>query len=395
MGLRQIVLSLCIGGICAGSHSANAQEGAPLPQVVVAKPLVREITDRDDFIGRFKAAEEVEIRARVGGYLESIGFQDGQLVKEGDELFRIDQRPFVTALNQAKASLAVAQASLVYAQAQFDRVEALVKSGSQTIATLDDRRRELDSAQANLQGSQAAYDRANLDLTYSRITAPLSGRIDRHMISVGNLVAADETALTSIVMLDPIDFYFDIDERRLLNYAQTARERGHVLQDGGGGLKVSVTLNDADRTKVVGTLNFAENRVDPQTGTLRARARFANPDFVLQPGLFGRIELEGSNSYRAVLIPDEAISSDQDERVVYVVGSDNVVTTKAIRPGPKVAGYRVVRNGLDGSENLIIRGVIRVRPGIKVEPKETTLPPENNNPVSSAPQAALISEGSK
>jgi len=395
MGLRHIVFSLIAAGVSSGGIGiAHAQEPAP-PQVVVAKPVVRDITDKDDFIGRFQAAEEVSVQARVGGYLESINFKDGQLVKEGDELFKIDQRPFITALNQARANLSVANASLVYAQAQFDRVDGLVKSGSQTKATLDDRRRELDSARANVQGCQAAVDRANLDLTYSQIVAPLSGRIDRHLISVGNLVAADQTALTSIVMLDPIDFYFDIDERRLLNYAKTARDRAAVLQEGGGGLKVAVTLNDSDNTTVTGTLDFAENRVDPQTGTLRARARFANPDFVLQPGLFGRVELEGSNSYRATLIPDEAIESDQNERIVFVVGSDNLVSTKAIRPGPKVAGYRVVRSGLDGSERIVIRGLMRIRPGMKVDAKETVLPSENKDATTAMPVNVSSSEASK
>jgi RND family efflux transporter MFP subunit len=360
------------------SSNAISQETPPAPQVVVAKPVVREIVDRDEFIGRFQAAEEVQLRARVGGYLQAIKFKDGQLVKEGDELFEIDQRPFATALGQAKASLSVANASLIFAQAQFDRVNSLVKSGSQTVSSLDDRRRELDSAFANVQGAQSALDRANLDLMYSRITAPLSGRIDRHLISVGNLVQLDQTVLTSIVMLDPIDFFFDIVERRLLYYADTARKRGEVLQSGGGGLKVSVKLGDRDGSPYSGTLDFAENRVDPQTGTLRARARFANPDFVLQPGLFGRVELEGSNSYQAVLIPDEAISSDQDERVVFIVDKDNVVTTKAIRPGPRVFGYRVVRSGLDGSESIVVRGVVRIRPGMKVDPKETTLPQDNS-----------------
>lgn len=393
MRYRSIPFSLWLLACSAPLTSVGlAQETNPAPQVVVAKPVVRDVVDRDEFIGRFQAAEEVQIRARVGGYLEAINFKDGQLVKEGDQLFEIDQRPFLTALNQARANLAVATASRTYAQAQFDRVNSLVKSGSQTMSTLDDRRRELDSAEANVQGSQATLDRADLDLTYSRITAPLGGRIDRHQISVGNLVQADQTVLTSIVMLDPIDFYFDIDERRLLNYAETARKNGEVLQSGGGGLKVSATLGDRDHTKFEGTLDFAENRVDPQTGTLRARARFANPNFALQPGLFGRVELEGSNSYQAVLIPDEAISSDQDERVVFVVGKDNTVSTKAIRPGPRIFGYRVVRGGLDGTESIVVRGVVRVRPGMKVDPKETTLPKENKDAVASAPESASASE---
>ncbi|MGO7763128.1 efflux RND transporter periplasmic adaptor subunit [Rhizobium ruizarguesonis] len=380
--------------VCAAlfGGAAQAQESPPPPQVSVAKPVVREVVDNDEFIGRFQASEQVSIRSRVGGYLQSINFKDGQLVNEGDELFEIDQRPYITAFNEANAQLAVAQSTLTYAQAEFERANSLVKSGSQTVSTLDDRRKELQSAQANLKGSEASVERAKLDLTYSKITAPLSGRINRHLISVGNLVQTDQTELTTIVALNPIDFYFDIDERRLLNYAETARKNGTVLQEGGGGLKVSVHLGDRDQTKFEGTLDFAENTVDQATGTLRARARFANPDFVLQPGLFGRVQIEGSNSYTAILIPDEAISADQNERVVYVLNPDNTVTTRPVRPGPKLYGYRVVRSGLTGDEQIVVRGVVRVRPGSKVTPINVELPKEDVNDVPErAQQAAAAS----
>jgi len=380
--------------VCAAlfAGAVQAQQAPPPPQVSVAKPVVREVVDHDDFIGRFQASEQVSIRSRVGGYLQSIRFKDGQLVKEGDELFEIDQRPYVTAYNEATAQLAVAQSTLTYAQAEFDRANSLVKSGSQTVSTLDDRRKELQSAQANLKGSEASVERAQLDLTYSKITAPLSGRINRHLISVGNLVQSDQTELTTIVALDPIDFYFDIDERRLLNYAETARKNGTVLQEGGG-LKVSVRLEDRDQTRFAGTLDFAENTVDQATGTLRARARFANPDFILQPGLFGRVEIEGSNSYTAILIPDEAISADQNERVVYVLNPDNTVTTKPVRPGPKLYGYRVIRSGLSGDEQIVVKGVVRVRPGSKVTPVTVELPKDNASDVPEMAQQASSAAG--
>ena len=235
--------------VVLGASTALSQ-GVPPPAVSVAKPVVRQVVDRDEFIGRFQAAEQVSVRSRVGGYLDEIDFKDGQIVKRGDKLFEIDKRPFVTALNQANSTLEVAKSALTYAQAQFDRVDGLVKTGSQSVSTLDDRRRELQSAQANVQGSTASVERAKLDLVYSDISAPLGGRIDRHLISVGNLVQADQTLLTTIVSLDPIDFYFDIDERRLLNYAETARKNGTNLQEGGGGLKVTVSLGDRDQTKV-------------------------------------------------------------------------------------------------------------------------------------------------
>ena len=380
-------------GSTALAGTAFAQDAPPPPQVTVAKPIVRQVTDNDDFIGRFQASEEVSIRSRVGGYLQKVDFKDGQMVEEGDDLFEIDQRPFVTTLDQTVASLAVAKSTLVYSQAQYDRAETLAKSGSQTVSTLDDRRRELQSAQANIQGLQAAVERAKLDLVYSKITAPLSGRIDRHLISPGNLVQADQTMLTTIVAMDPIDFYFDVDERRLLSYAETARQNGKSLQEGGGGLKVTVRLGDRNGTKVNGNLNFAENRVDSESGTMRVRARFSNPDFLLQPGLFGRVEIEGSNPYSAVLIPDEAISADQDQRVVYVLTAENTVESKSVRMGPKIAGYRVIRSGLTGTESIVVKGVIRVRPGAKVAPTTIQLPPENKEPPASTQEAAILEPG--
>ncbi|AYG59985.1 efflux RND transporter periplasmic adaptor subunit [Rhizobium jaguaris] len=392
---RKLALPLLPLMAALSSAQASAQQAPPPPQVSVAKPLVREVVDTDDFIGRFQASEQVSVRSRVGGYLQNIDFQDGQLVKAGDNLFQVDQRPFDTALSEAKANLAVANSTLTYAKAQFDRVDALVKSGSQSVSTLDDRRRELQSAEASVQGAEASVDRAKLDLVYSNITAPLSGRIDRHLISVGNLVQADQTILTTIVALDPIDLYFDVDERRLLSYAETARTQGKVLQEGGGGIAVTVTLSDRDHTKFTGKVNFAENVVDPATGTLRVRARFSNPDFILQPGLFGRVSIEGSNPYKAILIPDEAISSDQNERIVYVLSADGTVTTKAVRSGPKLYGYRVIRTGLTGDENVVVKGVVRVRPGAKVTPVTVVLPQENNEAPSSSQEAAATTETTK
>ncbi len=378
-------------------HSSALAQGAPPPApVTVARPVVREVVDNDEFIGRFQAVDEVSIRSRVGGYLQEIHFSDGALVKQGDLLFVIDQRPFQTALDQAKASLEVANSSLTFAQAQFTRADSLSQSGSQSVSTLDDRRRDLMSAQANVRGSQAAVERAQLDLVYSKITAPLSGRIDRHLISTGNLVEADQTVLTTIVALDPIDFYFDVDDRRMLNYAATARTRGSDLQEGGGGVDVSVRIGDTAGSTFKGKLNFAENRVDSESGTMRVRARFANPDFVLQPGLFGRVEIAGSNSYTAILVPDEAIGSDQNERVVYVVDKDGNVSTKSVRLGPRLYGYRVIRAGMTGDETIIVNGIVRARPGGKVAPTVIQLPPERTNaPPESAAAESMDSEATK
>lgn len=370
-----LVPALMLFSTALSAAPSSAQE-QPKAAVTVAKPVVRDVVDVDEFIGRFEAVDEVTIRSRVGGYLDQVDFTDGAMVKKGDQLFIIDQRPFQTALDVATSSLEVAKSTLVFAQAEFTRTESLVQKGTLPVSTLDDRRRELRSAQANLRGAEASLARAQLDLEYTKIIAPLAGRIDRRLVSAGNLVQADQTALTTIVSLNPIDFYFDVDERRLLNYARVAREHGSDLQEGGGSLEVSVIIADSTEKPFKGKVDFAENRIDQETGTMRVRARFDNPNFVLQPGLFGRVEVSASNTYKGILVPDEAIGSDQDQRVVYVVAEDGSFTTKPVRLGPRLYGYRVIREGLTGDETLVVNGLTRLRPGVIVDPKLVVLPPE-------------------
>ncbi|MEK1888033.1 MAG: efflux RND transporter periplasmic adaptor subunit [Phyllobacterium sp.] len=362
--------------------AASAQDAAapPPPPVSVAKPIVRDVIDADEFIGRFDAVDQVAVRSRVSGYLDTVHFKDGALVKKGDPLFTIDQRPFQTALDQAQAALEVAKTTLTYAEAQYKRTESLTGSGTLSVSTLDDQRRAYLAGQASVRGAEAAVAQAKLDMMYTEITAPQDGRIDRRLISVGNLVNANDTILTTIVSLDPIDFYFDVDERNLLAYARSARERGSDLQEGGGGLEVTVRLTDSKEPPVKGKLDFSENRLDAQTGTMRVRARFANPDFVLQPGLFGRVEVSASNVYKGILVPDDAIGADQNERIVYVVSEDGTVTPKPVRVGPKQYGYRIIREGMTGDETIVVNGLMRIRPGVKVKPELITLPPEANAP---------------
>jgi RND family efflux transporter MFP subunit len=348
----------------------------PVP-VTVAKPVVREIVEDDEFIGRFEAVDQVTIRARVGGYLDQVHFKDGAIVKAGDLLFTIDQRPFQAALDQATASLNVAKTLVEFTKVQFDRAEKLTQTGNIPTSTLDDRRREYLSALAQVDGAQAAVVRAQLDLEYTQIKAPLSGRIDRRLVSVGNLVQADQTALTTIVSLDPIDFYFDVDERQFLAYSRDARTRKASLQEGAGGVEVTVRLADDMESPVSGKLDFAENRIDQATGTMRIRAQIPNKDLILQPGLFGRVNMPGSLPYQGVLVPDDAIGADQDRRIVYVVDDAGKVTAKPIRLGPKIYGYRVVRSGLTGNETIVINGLMRIRPGVTVKPELVTLPPEH------------------
>lgn len=368
---RFAVLSFAIGF----SSAASAQ--SPLPQVTVAKPVVHEIVEDDEFVGRFEAIDEVSVRSRVGGYLDEVHFTDGAMVEKGRLLFSIDQRPFKTALDQAKAEQIAAQALVDFTKIQFERAQSLVGNGNIPVSTVDDRRREFLAAQARADGAHAAVARAELDLEYTEIRAPLSGRIDRRLVSVGNLVEANQTVLTTIVSLDPIHFYFELDERQYLDYAARARANGASLNEGAGNLKVKVRVADDRIPPAAGTLDFAENRLDGETGTMRVRATFANPGFVFQPGLFGYINVPASVPYLGVMLPDEAISADQNRRIVYVIDADGVASAVPVRPGPRIDGYRVIRAGLKGDETVVINGLMRVRPGVKVTPQAVTLPAVN------------------
>jgi multidrug efflux system membrane fusion protein len=373
--LRRIVVQTVLLAALLLPTYALAQQQEP-PTVTVAKPVVREIVEDDEFVGRFEAVDQVAIRARVSGYLEKVHFTDGAMVNEGDLLFTIDQRPYQATYDAAKSRVDVATSLLDFSKLQLQRAEDLAKSGNLPTSTLDDRRREYLAAEAGFQGANADLKTASLNLEFTQIKAPLKGRIDRRLVSVGNLVQPDATLLTTIVAQDPIDFYFDVDERLYLAYARDARERGGSVQEGSGGLDVSVRIADREGAAFKGKLDFAENRIDAATGTMRVRARFDNPDGVLQPGMFGRINVPGSLPYRGVMLPDEAIGSDQDRRIVYVVDAEGNVSAKPVRPGPRNHGYRVIREGLTGDETVVVNGLMRVRPGVKVKPEMITLPPE-------------------
>ena len=359
----------------AFSSTAFAQD-QQLPVVTAAKPVVREIVEDDEFVGRFEAVDQVAIRSRVSGYLDKVSFQDGALVNKGDLLFTIDQRPYQAAYDAAKSQVDVAKSLLEFSKMQLDRADELAKTGNISTATVDDRRREYLSAQAQMQGATAALTTASLNMEFTEIKAPLSGRIDRRLVSVGNLVQPDSTLLTTIVTRDPIDFYFDVDERLYFSYARDAKERGGSMQEGAGGLDVAVRVADRAEAVFKGKLDFAENRIDNATGTMRVRASFPNADGVLQPGMFGRINVPGSLPHSGVLVPDEAIGADQDRRIVYLVDEAGMVAAKPVRTGPLLDGYRVIRQGLTGNETIIVNGLMHARPGTKVKVEMVTLPPK-------------------
>jgi RND family efflux transporter MFP subunit len=353
---------------------ASAQTQAP-PEVTVAAPIKRDIVEDDEFVGRFEAVQAVDIRARVSGYLQDVDFREGSMVTKGDLLFTIDRRIFEAALRQAEAQVASAQATFNFTQEQLARAESLVGNGSIPQSTLDERRQNFLGATAGLDQAKQALETAQINLDFSEVRAPITGRIDRSNVTPGNLVRADDTILTSIVTTDPVYFYFDIDERYYLAYAKDARTRGSALQEGAGGLPVKIRLSDDRIPPFDGTLDFSENRIDAATGSMRVRAIVPNPDDILTPGLFGRINVPGSLPTAGILIPDQAIVADQNRQLVMVVDADGKVSPRPIRPGPRIDGYRVVRDGLDGSELIVIEGLMRARPGAVVTPVKVDLPP--------------------
>lgn len=376
--LHLILRSALIVPIVSALITAAAAQQPPMaPPVTVAKPIVKDIVEWDEFTGRFDAVGAVEVRARVGGYLESVHFKDGALVKEGDVLFIIDRRTYKAALDQAEATLVATQTRFDLSKLELERAERLVKSGAGTEQALDQRRQQFLAAQADLAGAKAAVEQARLNYEYSEIRAPISGRISRKLVSEGNLVNANTTMLTTIVSVDPIDFYFDVDERSYLAYSRMARA-GSTADSVGA--QVFLATSDEKELKRKGTIDFLDNRLDTASGTMRLRAKVPNPDGFLTPGMFGRIAIQGSPSYKGILLPDEAIASDQTRRIVYAVDKDGNATPKVVRPGPRIDGYRVIREGLTGDEMIVVDGLMRVRPGVKVTPKPTTLPPTRNAP---------------
>ncbi len=345
----------------------------PAPKISVAKPVVKKIIETDVFTGRFEAKEDVELRARVSGYLQEIHFKDGELVEAGDLLFTIDQKQFQAELENAQSSVEVAQSRLDLTKEEFERGQKLRTSGTIAASVQDQRRQEFLAAQAELAGATARLRTAQLNLGYTKIYSPVKGRIGRNLISVGNLVQANSTVLASIVSLDPIYFYFDVDERSYLSYSRLGRNgtrpSGRLTP-----YEVKIQLTDEDEPKHTGNLDFVNNRIDNATGTMRGRAIVTNSDLFLQPGLFGRISIPGSNEYEGVLVPDQAVGTDQNRRIVFVVGDNNVLTPTVIRPGPRIDGYRVVRSGLKGDETIVVNGLARVRPGMTIDPQLQELP---------------------
>ena len=357
---------------------AQAAPAAP-PPVTVSVPVQKEVTEWDEYTGQFAAVDYVEIRARVPGYLTEIHFTDGQIVNKGDLLFVIDPRPYEIELQQAEAQLATASATLDLANRQLSRAATLREKDFVAQSTYDERTQTMKVAAASVETGKAAVRQAQLDLEFSHVTAPVTGRISRHEVSIGNLVsggaaASTPTLLTTIVSLDPIYLNFDMSEAQFLSY-ERAVAGGRLKSTRDKGVPVFARLTDEPTWTREGVLNFVDNQVDRSAGSIRARGVFPNPNFFLTPGQFGRLRIPGSDPYQAILVPDAAVVTDQSSKLVMTVAEDGTVVPKPVRLGPMIDGLRVIRSGLDAKDKIVIDGLVRARPGSKVTPQPGEIKP--------------------
>src|SRR3954465_2811390 len=357
-------------------EKAQSQAVAPPPQVTVAQPVKRTVTDWDEFTGRFEAIQEVQVRARVGGFVNSVEFKDGAIVRAGDLLYTIDPRPFEAVVLQAEGQLADARAKGELAKRDLERGLALVTTSAVSESVVDQRRQALQAARAAEMQAEGALKAAKLNVEFTHVIAPLTGRVSRHLVSPGNLVQGSEggaTLLTSIVSLDPIYIYFDVDEAPYLKNNKLWFE-GKRPSSRDTANPVQVTLTAETQPSHGGKMDFLDNRLDVSTGTLRSRAIIPNQDLSILPGQFARVRIIGSSPYEALLIPDTAVATDQSRKIVFVVKDDNTVEARPVVPGPLDGGLRVIREGLKPDDRVIVEGLQRARVGAKVSPHSASAP---------------------
>ncbi|MBX9883190.1 MAG: efflux RND transporter periplasmic adaptor subunit [Sphingomonas sp.] len=385
---------LMMGALMLAACGQRGGPPAPPPTVVtVATPLQRNVVDWDEYIGRFEAPQDVELRPRVSGAIDQVLFSDGQNVRQGQALFVIDPRPYRATLQQARAQVLRAEATLANARTELARAQTLL--GAQAISREEFETREatVRTAQADLRAAQAQVTNAALNLSFTTVRAPVSGRISDRRVSRGNLVQDGQTVLTRIVSIDPIWFTFTGAENFYLKY---------LRQDASGQRKssrytpnpIEIQLADESGYRWKGRMAFVDNAIDAQSGTIRAHAVVPNPTGFLTPGLFGRARLLGSGTYHAMLVPDEAILTDQTRKLVYVLTKDNKIAPRPVVTGPPVEGLRVVKEGLGPNELVVINGITRLQPGMSVQPRRTALKPraEDTSPVAQPIDAPLPAE---
>lgn len=359
LGLSALLLAACDG------NKPKAVTPPP-PAVTVEAALSKEVTEWDEYTGRLQAVESVQIRARVAGYLNEVRFKEGALVKKDEVLFVIDPRPYQAEVERAESAVAQARAQLTQADGELKRAQGLIKSRSISQEQYETRINNAAAAAAGVRVAEAQAAQAKLSLEFTEVKSPVDGRVGRALISVGNLVSADSSLLTTVVSLDPIHAYFDADENAMLKYMEMARS-GARPSARDTEVPLRLALANEQGFPHEGVIDFVDNAVDPVTGTLRARGRFSNASKYFTPGMFARVQVRGSLPYQAVLTQDLAIGFDQSQKYVLVVNSQSVAEYRAVTTGPLIDGLRVIRTGLKAGENVIVNGLQRVRPGVTVK----------------------------
>jgi membrane fusion protein, multidrug efflux system len=355
---------------CGQSKGDATAAGAPLAaQVSVAPAIQRDIEDSDEFTGRLEATETVEIRARVGGTLDRVHFREGQTVKRGDLLFTIDARPFQAELARAEAQLAGVRSRSDLSKTEFTRAQKLLEMRAISQQEFDQLQSGTRTSDADIKAAQAAVQSARLNIEYSRIRAPIGGRISRANVTAGNLVGTGDTVLTTIVSQDKVYAYFEASESTYLKYGKQVRDgtRANARETAN---TVFMGLANEQGYPHKGAIDFFDNRLNAQTGAIRARAVFDNKNNQFTPGLFARVKLIGSGSFKAVLTPDRAIGTDQNKKFVLVVDQNNVANFREVKLGALQDGMRVITEGLKGGEIVVVDGLQRIRPGMPVTPQK-------------------------
>ena len=367
------VLAVLAASGC-GSGGAPPAAAAP-PAVTVAQVIEKPVKDWDEFTGRLQAVESVEIRPRVSGYIDKVAFTEGSQVKRGDLLFVIDPRPYQAESDRAAADVKRYKTALELARIELTRVQRLKDSGAVSEEELDERKSTLAQTEANVAGSAAALEAANLNLNFTQVTSPIAGRVSRAEVTRGNLVTGGingGTLLTSVVSMDPMYLYFDADEQSYLRYTQMSHV-GTRPSSRDAANPVQVGLANEEGFPHAGVMDFVDNQLNSQTGTIRARAVLQNHDGLFTPGLFARVQLLGSSEYTAILIDDRAVNTDQSQKYVLLLGANNTVEYRKVKLGRIIDGMRIVREGLKSGDVIIVNGAQRVHPGMQVTPQKVAM----------------------
>jgi multidrug efflux system membrane fusion protein len=372
--LRAASLAACAVLTLGGCDKSGAPASAP-PEVSVAPVIEKQVKDWDEFTGRLQAVETVEIRPRVTGYIDKVAFSEGSLVKRGALLFVIDPRPYQADYDHAAADVKRFKTVLDLGRIELVRVQRLRDSGAVSEEELDERKSTVAQAEANVAGAEAALEAASLNLNFTRVTSPIDGRASRAEVTRGNLVTGGSnggTLLSSVVSTDPIYLYFDADEQSYLRYSKLARS-GQRPGSHEGGSPVQVGLANEEGFPHSGTVDFIDNQLNPQTGTIRARAVLQNKEAQFTPGLFARVQLLASGEYPAILIEDRAVNTDQSQKYVLLLGANNQIEYRKVTLGRVIDGLRVVRDGLKSGDVVVVNGAQRVHPGVTVTPQRVAM----------------------